>query len=148
MAKPKLNGNDLAYIAAHIENFIFEWKTQIYFCFDSKDSGEQAFDILKRVYKNECNYSRYGIDKRDFYLGFTSSTIRNNVFNEIRQAINEYKTVNPEDIDYVPESELPENNLFKNDDNGGATKSGATTYIIIGAAAIILVLLLWNTKKK
>lgn len=141
----RLNGNDLAYIASHREAIYREWNTQIYFSFDSVKSGEKAMGILKRVYADQINYEHYGIDKRDFYLGFNSRQVADDVCKEINDSISEYYAVRPENVNYVPASAVEE----EEESLAGVGKSGnTTTYIIIGAAVMVIVLLLWNRKKK
>ena len=144
----KLKGNDLAFIAAHYEKISKAYATQIYFCFDNKTDGATAFNILKRVYAEECNYDAWAGwfgsgDKRDFYLGFTTKQVRNDVFDEIIDSISNYRQANPDfsSPDYTYTS------TDSGEDSAGA--KNYTTYIIIGvAAAIIIALLLWNRKKK
>lgn len=143
----KLNGNDLAHIANHYEAIYREWNTQIYFCFDSVKNGEKAFEILTRVYADEMGpnkYSSYGLDKRDFYLGFNSRNVATDVCNEINAAIAAYREVEHQDIHYEPDPvSYPESN--------GSVISGpsnSNTYMIIGAvAAIIILVLLWKPKR-
>ena len=143
----KLNGEDLAYIASHREAIYREWRTQIYFSFDSVKSGEKAMGILKRVYSDQINYEHYGIDKRDFYLGFNSSQVANDVCREINDSISEYYAVRPENVNYVAPAVADE--TIEGESLAGVGKSGnTTTYIIIGAAVMVIVLLLWNRKKK
>lgn len=140
----KLKGNDLKMIASSYEDISKAWHSQIYFCFASVMDGEDAFNILKRVYADECNYDAWSGwfgsgDKRDFYLGFKSRQVRDDVYDEIMDSIAEYRKANIDDIGYTssaggsksdPEEE-PEDN----------TK----TYVIVGAvAAIIILLLLWR----
>lgn len=141
----RLTGTDLAYIANHRERIYREWATQIYFCFDSKQTGEKAFDILTRVFADSINYKNFGKDKRDFYLGFNSRQVADDVMKEIDDSIAAYLAVDPNQINYMSAEEADEaveGGIFSG-------KSGNTTwYIIAGAAAVILLLLLWDRKKK
>ena len=135
----------------HLSNYMTAmdkaYKTQIYFCFKDVDSGENAFKFLKNVYADECNYDAwsgwFGIgDKRDFYLGFVSAQARDNVYNDIKNAVDQYESTN----------QYQEENL-----NGGsgegqdaftAKSKDWTTYLIIGAAVVAVIMLLWDRKKK
>ena len=140
----RLNGTDLAFIANHYEAVNFQpIGAMIYFCFDSKQSGEKAWDILKRVYKDSLNgRERYGIDKRDFYLGFNSKEVAANVAKEIQDSIASYSSVDPSTIDYVPQGAV---------DAGTETvtkKTSNTIIYIVAGAAVMIILLLWAKKKK
>lgn len=144
----KLKGKDLAKIASTYEKIEKAYKTQIYFCFASVSDGEAAFNILKRVYADECNYDAWSGwfgsgDKRDFYLGFKSKAVRDNVLSEINESIAEYRRANPEDVNYSS-SNTPDEDT----EDEPAKSTDWTTWIVIGAAAAVIILLLWDKKKK
>lgn len=146
----KLKGSDLEKIATTYEKVSKAYKTQIYFCFATVAAGEAAFNVLKRVYADECNYDAWSGwfgsgNKRDFYLGFKSKQVRNDVYDEITAAIAEYRKANPDDANYVSGS-----GATPAEDTGDepAKSAGWTTYIIIGAAAAVILLLLWDKKSK
>lgn len=142
----KLKQNEIQFLAYHLSAYDKAYSTQIYFLFDTKENGEEGFDLLKRVYGDECNYDAwsgwFGVgDKRDFYLGFDGKEAREQVYNDIKNAIDSYKSSNQYDI---------------NDSTGDLTASGTsntttktndwTTYIVLGAAAAIIIALLWKKK--
>lgn len=132
----KLTGENLEFFVTHYEKFQSAYRTQIYFCFDSKQDGKSAFVMLKRVYSAECNYSQPGIDYRDFYLGFTSPQTRDHVLADIEQAVSSYQAAHG--IDPV------------NPGSGGSGKKGlgSTSVLLIAGAAVAVVLALVFTRKK
>ena len=148
-----LSKQQIAFLSNHMEAMDRAYKTQIYFLFDSKSSGQEAFNFLKNVYSDECNYDAwsgwFGLgDKRDFYLGFISAQARDNVYNDIKNARDAYESTNQ----YQENLDGENGSLNDGVDSSGITQNtftnNSTTYIIIGAAVIILVLLLWDRKKK
>lgn len=131
-----LTTNQKNYIARHKEEITKAYKTQIYFCFDSKDAGEMAFDYLMEAYPNDINYSAYsgwfGLgDKRDFYIGFNDAATRDRIFNELT------KSTDVTD---------PDNAL--NGESSSATSSNTVLYIAIGAAAFLIILAAWTRSRK
>ena len=131
-----LTKNQINYIARHKEQITKAYKTQIYFSFDSKDTGEMAFDYLMNAYPNEINYSAYSGwfgwgDKRDFYLGFTDASTRDRIFNELTSATD---VTNPDTSLVAEVSET--------------TTGNAVVYVIIGVATFIIFLLIWKKTRK
>ena len=94
----KLSGENLEFFVNHYEKFRAAYRTQIYFCFDTKPDGKSAFMMLKNVYADECNYSAYGIDYRDFYLGFTSKQTRDWVLSDIEESVKAYQAAHGTDL--------------------------------------------------
>lgn len=147
-----LQGSDLEYIATHYEKISDAYNTQIYFCFDSKESGAEAFDILKRVYAKECNYDAWSGwfgagDKRDFYLGFNTRYVRNLVLSSITHSVSNFRETHPDAVYHGGgHPETVDDNFDPDDDPNNSTDW--TTYIIIGAAAMAILILLWPSKKK
>lgn len=135
----KLQGENLEFFVTHYEKYHAAYKTQIYFCFDSKQDGKSAFVMLKKVYAKECNYSAFGADYRDFYLGFTSKAVRNQVLADIDQAVANYQTAHGVDIS-------------GGGSGGGSGKKkglgGTSVYIIVGAVVAVVLALVLNRKKK
>lgn len=142
----KLTPENIKYIHQHNESIHPAYKTQIYFCFDSKETGVEAFRLLKSAYGSDINYSAYGLDWRDFYVGFTSKGKRDEVYNEIITDLGNYDNSHPNELLEGPQN--PTEVTVPGDDTFTQPKSDYATYIVIGAAAIILVLLLWDRKKK
>jgi len=135
----RLKGENIEFFAKHKESYKSAYKTQIYFCFDSKSHGESAFNMLKKAYASECNYDAYGWDKRDFYLGFTSREVRDWVLSDIEDSLSSYQKDHGNDPVETEDEAVTtsSNNETETDDTG--------TYIVIGAAAaIIILLLLWR----
>lgn len=142
----QLSQQQRQHFAYHNEAFDKAYTTQIYFCFDSKENGEEAFDYLQDVYSDECNYNAwsgwFGIgDKRDFYLGFVSADARDAVYNDLKNAVASIKNTNQYQDAYL--TDAPETT----DTGDTGKKTDLTTYIIIGAAAAIIIALLWKRKK-
>lgn len=149
MAMKKLSSQQIKHLAYHNEAIDKAYKSQIYFCFDSKDAGKDAYDYLKEVYAEECNYDAwsgwFGLgDKRDFYLGFVSPEARDAVYKDIMNAIGAYQSTNQYQNDFL------ETGSGNGSGNGTdvSKNSNWTTYLIIGAAAVAIILLLWDRKKK
>lgn len=145
----KLSKKQIAFLSNHLEAMDKAYKTQIYFCFNDKASGEEAFDFLQDVYSDECNYSAwngwFGIgDKRDFYLGFVSKQARDNVYNDIKNAKDGYQSTNQ----YQNENFGSSYDVDSETETVQTKAKSWTTYIVIGAAAIVILLLLWDRKKK
>lgn len=140
----RLKGENIEFFAKHRESFESAYRTQIYFCFDTKQHGDAAFTMLKNTYASECNYNAYGSDKRDFYLGFTSESTRDWVLEDIEDSLSAYQKDHGND---------PVSSLIESSDDAGASDpesdgGDTSTYIIIGAAAaIIILLLIWQRKK-
>lgn len=134
----RLKGENIEFFAKYKESCKSAYKTQIYFCFDSKSHGESAFNMLKKAYASECNYEAYGWDKRDFYLGFTSKEVRDWVLSDIEDSLSYYQKNHGNDpVETGDETATTSSNDTDTDDT--------RTYIIIGAAAaIITLLLLWR----
>lgn len=134
----KLTGQDLEFFVTHYEKYRSAYRTQIYFCFDTKPDGKSAFAMLKRVYAAECNYSAFGADYRDFYLGFTSTQTRDWVLNDIESAVSAYQAANGPAL------------------TGGGSGSGSgkkglgstSLYLIAGAVFAVVLALIINRKKK
>ncbi len=145
----KLSSQEIQYLSYHQQTIDKAYKTQIYFCFDSKDSGSKAYEFLKKAYSDECNYDAwsgwFGIgDKRDFYLGFVSQKARDSVYDDIRNALDAFQSTNQYQNDFLS---IDEPNNGGNPDTG--TKNADwITYLIIGAAAVAVIMLLWDRKKK
>lgn len=136
----KLTGQDLEYFVTHYEKYKSAYKTQIYFCFDSKATGKEAFTMLRRVYAAECNYNAYGADYRDFYLGFTSQKVRDAVLADIEQALASYQATHGTGGASDP-----------NKDKGKDDKKllgDTSVYLIAGAVVAVVMALLLNRKKK
>lgn len=135
----KLQGENLEFFVTHYEKYRAAYKTQIYFCFDSKQDGKSAFVMLKKVYAKECNYSAFGADYRDFYLGFTSKAVRDQVLADIEQAVANYQSAHGVDIS-------------GGGSGGGSGKKkgldGTSVYIIVGAVVAVVLALVLNRKKK
>lgn len=149
----KLTKEQIVFLSNHMTAMDKAYKTQIYFCFDDKESGEDAFDLLQNVYSDECNYNAwsgwFGVgDKRDFYLGFTSKQARDNVYNDIKNAKDSYQSTN----------QYQEEHLNSGSGNGNTPDTDTTnskakdwvTYIIIGVAVAVIIALLipWKKSKK
>ena len=132
----KLTGENLEFFVTHYEKFQSAYRTQIYFCFDSKQDGKSAFVMLKKVYASECNYSAFGADYRDFYLGFTSKQTRDYVFSDIEQAVASFQAAHGTDL--------------TSSGTGGSGKKGlgSTSLLLIAGAAVAVVLALVFTRKK
>lgn len=145
----KLSSQQIKHLAYHNEAIDKAYKSQIYFCFDSKDAGKKAYDFLKEVYADECNYDAwsgwFGLgDKRDFYLGFVSPEARDLVYQDLMNAIGAYQTTNQYQNDFLANDELKDDQ-----DNKDITQNtNWVIYLIIGAAAVAIILLLWDRKKK
>lgn len=153
----KLSSDVIKFLAENKEKIDKAYHTQIYFCFDSKSDGAKAFDMLREAYAEDCNYYAYGIDYRDFYLGFTSKDKRNEVYDDIIAALTEYHN------QYGYDNSNSYSGVFGSSPEGKDTTSGqygdgykqntnkktsSYTYIIIGALAILAILLLWPGKRK
>lgn len=132
----RLKGQDLEFFVEHYTSLRAAYRTQIYFCFDTKVDGKSAFVMLKRVYADECDYSAYGIDYRDFYLGFKSQTVRNQVLQDIEDCVSEFQAANNVDL-----------TLGTSETGPDKKEVDWTTYIIIGIAAAVILLLLWDKRK-
>lgn len=132
----KLTGENLEFFVTHYEKFRSAYRTQIYFCFDTKQDGKSAFVMLKRVYSAECNYSAFGADYRDFYLGFTSKQTRDYVLSDIEQAVASYQAAHG--IDPVNPVSV----------GSGKKGLGSTSVLLIAGAAVAVVLALVFTRKK
>ena len=139
----RLSGKNLEFFAKHYESFKEAYRTQIYFCFDSKANGKSAFTMLKTVYASECNYNAYGIDHRDFYLGFTSKATRDWVMQDIESSLSAYQEAHGND----PVEEITED-ITITEVQGAQANKDWTTYLILGAAVAVILLLLWDNKKK
>lgn len=131
-----LTTKQIDYIARHKEEITKAYKTQIYFSFDSKDTGEMAFDYLMEAYPDDINYSAYSGwfgwgDKRDFYLGFNDVATRDRIFNELTKATD---ITNPDGA--------------WSTDTTGSTASNTALYIAIGAAAFLIILAVWKRSRK
>lgn len=136
----KLTGENLEFFVTHYEKYRSAYRTQIYFCFDSKTDGKSAFVMLKKVYAAECNYSAFGADYRDFYLGFTSKQTRDYVLADIDQAVSSYQASHGTDL-----------TLTGGTGSGGSGKKGlgSTSMLLIAGAVVAVVLaLVFNRKKK
>lgn len=136
----KMTGQDLEFFVTHYEKYRPAYRSQIYFCFDTKADGKSAFAMLKRVYAAECNYSAFGADYRDFYLGFTSPQVRDTVLADIEQAVASYQAAHGTDLTGGGPST-----------GSGSGKKGlgsASVYLIAGAAVAVVLALLLNRKKK
>lgn len=135
----KLTGENLEFFVTHYEKYRSAYRTQIYFCFDSKTDGKSAFVMLKKVYAAECNYSAFGVDYRDFYLGFTSKQTRDYVLSDIEQAVSSYQAAHGTDLTGTGTG------------SGGSGKKGlgSTSMLLIAGAVVAVVLaLVFNRKKK
>ena len=135
----KLTGENLEFFVTHYEKYRSAYRTQIYFCFDSKTDGKSAFVMLKKVYAAECNYSAFGADYRDFYLGFTSKQTRDYVLSDIEQAVSSYQASHGTDLTGTGTG------------SGGSGKKGlgSTSVLLIAGAVVAVVLaLVFNRKKK
>ena len=135
----KLTGENLEFFVTHYEKYRSAYRTQIYFCFDSKTDGKSAFVMLKKVYAAECNYSAFGADYRDFYLGFTSKQTRDYVLSDIEQAVASYQAAHGIDLTGTGTG------------SGGSGKKGlgSTSMLLIAGAVVAVVLaLVFNRKKK
>ena len=134
----KLTGENLEFFVTHYEKFQSAYRTQIYFCFDTKQDGKSAFVMLKRVYSAECNYSQPGIDYRDFYLGFTTPQTRDRVLADIDQAVASYQAAHGIDLTGTGTG------------SGGSGKKGlgSTSMLLIAGAVVAVVLALVFTRKK
>ena len=132
----KLTGENLEFFVTHYEKYRSAYRTQIYFCFDSKTDGKSAFVMLKKVYAAECTYSACGADYRAFYLGFTTPQTRDRVLADIDQAVASYQAAHG--IDPV------------NPGSGGSGKKGlgSTSMLLIAGAVVAVVLALVFTRKK
>lgn len=152
-----LNSDVIKFLAENKEKIDKAYRTQIYFCFKSKEKGAKAFDMLREAYSENCNYYAYGIDYRDFYLGFTSKDTRNDVYDDIIAAITEYHT------QYGYGTSNGYSGVFGSSSSSGSSgnsgsgnedykkeikKTSSYTYIIIGALVILAILLLWPGKRK
>lgn len=136
----KLTGENLEFFVMHYEKYQPAYKTQIYFCFDSKPDGRSAFVMLKKIYAKECNYSAFGADYRDFYLGFTSKATRDAVLTDIEKAVASYQTQHGTDL----------SGSGSGSGNGSGSKGLGTTsiYLIAGAVVAVVLALILNRKKK
>lgn len=133
----RLQGENLEFFVTHYEKFNKAYKTQIYFCFDTKTDGKSAFVMLKNVYASECNYSAYGIDYRDFYLGFTSKAVRDQVLADIEQSVQAYQKTHGPDL-----------TLTGTGPDKTRKKDNTAVYLIAGAVVAVVLALLLNHKKK
>ena len=136
----KLTGQDLEFFVTHYEKYRSAYRTQIYFCFDTKTDGKSAFAMLKRVYAAECNYSAFGADYRDFYLGFTSTQTRDWVLNDIESAVSAYQASNGTD--------LTEGGSASGSGSSNKGLGGTSLYLIAGAVLAVVLALIINRKKK
>ena len=91
--------------------------------------------MLKKVYASECNYSAYGIDYRDFYLGFTSKKTRDWVLNDIESSVESYQANNG-----IGGS--------GSDPDGKKGTDSTALYIAIGVAVAVVLALMLDRKKK
>ena len=133
----KLQGQNLEFFVTHYEKFRAAYTTQIYFCFDTKADGKSAFVMLKSVYASECNYSAYGMDYRDFYLGFTSKQTRDQVLADIEQSVQAYQKAHGTDL-----------TVTDSDKKQTRKKDNTAVYLIAGAVVAVVLALLLNRKKK
>lgn len=146
----KLSKNQIVFLSNYMEAMDKAYKTQIYFSFADKSKGEKAFNFLKSVYADECNYSAwsgwFGLgDKRDFYLGFVSVQARDNVYNDINKAVNAYENTDQYQEDYLGTGS---EDVTVTTSSGKTIFGNNTTYIVIGIALAVILLLLWDKKKK
>lgn len=153
----KLSPEQIRHLAYYQEAIDKAYKTQIYFCFRDKDSGAQAYEFLKNVYADECNYDAwsgwFGLgDKRDFYLGFVSPKARDEVYDDIRHALDAYQSTNQYQNDNLNGNGLSGggggNSPTDPDPDTDKKSIDWTTYIIIGAAAVAIIILLWPNKRR
>lgn len=135
----RLKGPDLVFFVEHVTKYRAAYQTQIYFCFDTKLDGRSAFVMLKRLYADECDYSAYGIDYRDFYLGFKSKEVRNQVLQDIEECEEQFQMDYNVDLTLGTSETGPDKNKKEEVD--------WTTYIVIGIAAAVILLLLWDKRK-
>lgn len=131
----KLRQQTIELLAAYMTECEAAYKTQIYFCFSNKEAGAEAFDLLTEDLSSVCNYSAYSGwfgwgDKRDFYLGFTDASVRNEVLSEIKQAVAEYNTSSMTGLE-----------------SGLKKLASWSAYLIIGALSVAIFVLLWRKFK-
>lgn len=136
----KLTGQNLEFFVTHYEKFRSAYRTQIYFCFDTKTDGKSAFVMLKKVYSAECNYSAFGADYRDFYLGFTSKQTRDWVLQDIESAVSAYQSANGTD--------LTGGGSGTGSGSGNKGLGSTSMYLIAGAVVAVVLVLIVNRKKK
>ncbi len=129
----RLSAQTIEHLSAYMEEIEPAYKTQVYFCFADKESGEQAYDMLKADLAAVCNYDAWSGwfgwgDKRDFYLGFTDAETRSQVIAEIKQAVAEHQAQGGKSF----------TNKLK----------GWATYLLIGTLAVAIIIVLWNRFRK
>ena len=149
-----LTGNNLKFIATHREE-IELYHGGIYFCFDNKANGAEAYNILSYRLSSDIRRIDYGIDKRDFTIYFTGGeTTAAEIYQKLNNEVEDYRQAHPEVTDpYYTDPTDPD--LQSGTGSGTSsvlssiTKSSDwTTYLIIGAAAVAVIMLLWDRKKK
>ena len=144
----KLSKTQIAFLATYMTQVEKAYQTQIYFCFTDVNSGEEAFNLLKDVYGDECNYEAWGGwfgwgDKRDFYLGFTTKQTRDDVYKDIKNALDAYR-----DTDQYQEEYLGSGSGTGSSETQTSKAGTWAIYLAIGAVAVIILLLLWDKLKK
>ena len=145
----KLTSDQIKFIAQNYQNIDKVYRSQIKFCFNSKNKGETAFNMLQEAYKSEIENYHYGTDKRDFRFEYTSKDVRDQVYDDILNAIAVYhNSYGYETNDYGDVFSGSEIDIVSGTDTDIKKTTDWTTYIIIGAAAVVIVLLLWDKKRK
>ena len=140
MSSHKLTGTLLEYAAEHIVvcRAHKNANRRVLIETDDEQSWGRLQSKLKSVYGAKEVLDNSGNDL-DFSLKFDSEERRDEVVNDINDAIEEYLNANPE----TPTNYQPSHD--EDDDDKETEKTDWTTYIILGAAAaIIIALLLWK----
>ena len=150
MAKYKLTGSLLEYAAEHIVVCRSHKRKECRALIETDDeqSWGRLQTKLKELYKAESVKDNSG-DDYDFSLVFDSGSRRDEVVNDINDAIDAYLAAHPETdtaFTYTP-GNTPGNTPGKEPEPDEENKD-YTAYIIIGAAAVAIILLLWDRKKK
>lgn len=149
-----LTGENLKFIATHREE-IELYHGGIYFCFDSKANGAEAYNILSNRLSSDISRISYGLDKRDFTIIFKGGeTKAAEIYPKIVKEIEDYRQVHPEVTDpYYTDPNDPDLQPGSSSGTGSILNSVSkstdwTTYLIIGAAVVAVIMLLWDRKKK
>lgn len=146
-----LTGNNLSFIATHREE-IELYHGGIYFCFDTKANGTEAYEILTNRLSSDIRTTRYGLDKRDFTIYFNGGENKaKEIYTEIKKEVEDYRNAHPEATDPYYEDPTGTGSGTGTGSTTSATASKAkdwTTYLVIGAAAVVILLLLWDRKRK
>ncbi|MBR3711104.1 MAG: hypothetical protein IKM99_09125 [Bacteroidales bacterium] len=143
----QLTGEPLKFAAEHMTNCRKHGykKYRVLVSADSNTDGKTLCTYLQQVYK-PSGIADYSGGYRDFSLVFDTVSRRDEVVNDINDAVTAYRMAHP--------GSAPTNGgsstVYTSEEpvDVQTNKTGWTTYLIIGAAAVAIIMLLWNRKKK